>query len=272
MSDKDEIIDDGLTDEERAALADEDTAIEQPAGTADPETPVAPEAKAQTPDTPERPAEAPEAPAETETPQQAQPILVANSPADADARLQEISTKKDELLTQFDDGDITAREYQKQLDDLSRQERKIEFEQHEAQLAQKMEQQRLQNDWMATCNTFIERHAIYKDNPRLHKALDAEVRDLAGKPETANWTGQRFLDEAHKNLKAAFDFKDAAAPASTASRELPPNLAKVPAAEVEDTSGGRFAVLDRMATSDPMGYEETLSKMSQSERDAYLAS
>ena len=94
MSDKDEIIDDGLTDEERAALAEEDTAIEQPAGTADPETtPVAPEAKAQTPEIPERPAEAPEAPAETETPQQAQPILVASSPADADARLQEISTK-----------------------------------------------------------------------------------------------------------------------------------------------------------------------------------
>ena len=273
MSDNNDIIDDGLTDEERAALADEDAAIEQPpAGTADPETPVAQEAKAQTPEIQERPAEAPEAPAETETPQQAQPILVANSPADADARLQEISTKKDELLTQFDDGDITAREYQKQLDDLSRQERKIEFEQHEAQLAQKMEQQRLQNDWTATCNAFIERNAIYKDNPRLYKALDEEVRELAGKPETANWTGQRFLDEAHKNLKAAFGFKDAAAPAPTASRELPPNLAKVPAAEVEDTNGGRFAVLDRMATSDPMGYEETLSKMSQSERDAYLAS
>lgn len=270
MSDKDEIIDDGLTDEERAALAEEDTAIEQPAGTADPETPVAPEAKAQTPETPERPAEAPEAPAETETPQQAQPILVANSPADADARLQEISTKKDELLTQFDDGDITAREYQKQLDDLSRQERKIEFEQHEAQLAQKMEQQRLQNDWMATCNTFIERHAIYKDNPRLHKALDAEVRDLAGKPETANWTGQRFLDEAHKNLKAAFGFKDAAAPAPTASRELPPNLAKVPAAEVEDTSGGRFSVLDRLSESDPLAYEEAIGKLTDAERLVYL--
>lgn len=108
----------------------------------------------------------------------------------------------------------------KQLDDLSRQERKIELEQHEAQLAQKMEQQRLQNDWMATCNTFIERHAIYKDNPRLHKALDAEG-DLAGKPETANWTGQRF-DEAHKNLKAAFGFKDAAAPAPTACANCRP--------------------------------------------------
>ena len=270
MNDNDEIIDDGLTDEERAALAEEDTAIEQPAGTSEPETPVAPEAKAQTQETPEQSAAEPEAQAETATPQQAQPILVANSPADAEARLQEISAKKDELLTQFDDGDITAREYQKQLDELSRQERKIEFEQHEAQLAQKMEQQRLQNDWTATCNAFIERNAIYKDNPRLYKALDAEVRDLAGKPETANWTGQRFLDEAHKNLKAAFGFKDAAAHTPTTSRELPPNLAKVPAAEVEDTNGGRFSVLDRLAESDPIAYEEAIGKLTDAERLVYL--
>ena len=267
MSDKDEIIDDGLTDEERAALAEEEVGgTELPAYPADPVTPAEPEAKAEAPKQPATPA----APEETETPKQAQPILVANSPADVEARLQEISTKKDELLTQFDDGDITAREYQNQLDDLSRQERKIEFEQHEAQLAQKMEQQRLQNEWTTTCNTFIERNAIYKDNPRLYKALDAEVRDLAGKPETANWTGQRFLDEAHKNLREAFGFKDAAAPAPTASRELPPNLAKVPAAEVEDTSGGRFSVLDRLAESDPLAYEEAIGKLTDAERLVYL--
>jgi hypothetical protein len=49
-------------------------------------------------------------------------------------------------------------------------------------------------------------------------------------------------------------------------------LAKVPAADVEDTNGGRFAVLDRMASTDPLGYEEALNKMSAAERDAYMAS
>lgn len=106
---------------------------------------------------------------------------------------------QDELLTRFGDGDITAREYQKQLNDLSRQERKIEFEQHEAKLAQKMEQQRLQNDWTATCNAFIERNRDLQGQPQAPQgAGQLKCGMLAGKPETANWTGQRFLDEAHK--------------------------------------------------------------------------
>ena len=46
----------------------------------------------------------------------------------------------------------------------------------------------------------------------------------------------------------------------------------MPAADVEDTSGNRFAVLDRMSNTDPLGFEEALSKMSQADRDAYLAS
>lgn len=289
-------IDDGLTEEERAALNDEDggtaTATDPDTSVTDPEAAAAAEAeaaaaaeakaKADADAAAAAEAAAKEAPTTetatttetTEAAQQSQPILVANPVEDADARLTEIATKKDALLTQFDDGDITAKEYQKQLDELSKQERRIEFEVHEAQLAQKMEQQRLQNEWTATCNAFVETHAVYKDNPRLYKALDAEVRELAGKPETANWTGQKFLDEAHKNLVQAFGLKEAATTPAAAKHNptanLPPNLAKVPAADIEDTNGGKFAVLDRLAATDPLGYEDTLAKMSEAERNAYL--
>lgn len=284
--------DDGLTPEERAALGeDEGTATDTntDANTDDAEAAAAAEAdKAKQDDeaakatddakaaeaaaaaTPEAAAEAPA------DGQQAAPILVAQPVADAEARLTDIATKKDALLTQFDDGDITAKDYQKQLDELSKQERKIEFEVHEAQLAAKLEQQRLQNDWNATCNAFIAEHAIYKNNDRLYKALDAEVRELAAKPETAQWSGAKFLEEAHKNLKTAFGFNEPEAGSKPAEsqrqqRELPPNLAKVPAANLEDTNGGRFAVLDRLANSDPIAYEEALNKLSATERDAYLA-
>lgn len=273
-------IDDGLTDEERAALVEEEAT-----GTTDTDTPPADaEAAAEAaataePAKVEEPAAAAAATEEVETteaPQQSAPILVAPPPEDATAKLAEIDTKKEALLTQFDEGDITAKDYQKQLDALAKEERAIERAQDRAELAAQMDQQRLQNDWNTTCATFVDSHAVYKDNPRLYKALDAEVRELASKPETAQWTGQKFLDEAHKNLKAAFGFQEAAAPSDKAQdkrtpRELPPNLAKVPAADVQDTDGGRFAVLDRMANTDPEGYEETLAKMSQNERDAYLA-
>jgi len=283
-----EELDDGLTAEERAALADDDggsettaTDADDGAGGDDGQSTEGAEEQAKAgaeaaADTPAPAAAEPAAAAIEDRPQQA-PILVSPVPENVDAKLAEISSQKSALLDQFDNGDVTAKEYQQQLDALSKQERQIERQQDRADLASQMEQQRLQNEWTATCNTFVERNAVYKDNPRLYKALDAEVRELAAKPETANWSGQKFLDEAHKNLAEAFGFQapapgDKPAPKAAApKRELPPNLAKVPAADVEDTNGGRFAVLDRMANSDPMGFEETLSKMSAAERDAYLS-
>lgn len=292
-------IDDGLTEEERAALAedggeseglnqpaDDDNAEAEAAAAAD-KAKQAAEAAAAKANEDAAAAAAAEAAGKQATSTEGaaleaeatkqQPILVAPALEDADTRLAEIATKKDALLTQFDDGDITAREYQKQLDALAKEERQIEFQQHEANLAAKLEQQRLQNEWTSTCNTFVEAHPIYKDNARLYKALDAEVRELAAKPETANWTGQRFLDEAHKNLKSAFGFAEAETGKPQAKTKydptanLPPNLAKVPAADIESTTGGKYAVLDRLASSDPLAYEEALAKMPDAERNAYLS-
>ncbi|MGL4297349.1 MAG: hypothetical protein ACRCTG_16695 [Aestuariivirga sp.] len=257
-------LDDGLTDEERAALADDDGGSEEPAVEVEEQA----EAASAEPAAPEP---APVEAAAAEPAPEPQPILVAAPTDDAEAKLADIASKKDALMAQFDEGDITTREYQKQLDELMKAERQVEFSQHEAQLAAKMEQQRLQNEWTATCNSFVESNPVYKDNPRLYKALDAEVRDLAARPDTASWTGQKFLEEAHKALRQAFNLPDGAK-AKPQARELPPNLAKVPASNVEDTNGGRFAVLDRMAASDPLGYEETLSKMSDADRNAYLSS
>jgi len=291
---KDMDLDDGLTDEERAALEDDEGGSSE--ATDDLETQAGDDAKdadeqreeeaaaAADADDAKQAAEAAATEAKSDEAEQAAkppsqqqaPILVAQAPEDAEAKLTEISTKKDELIERFDNGDITAREYQKELDALNKQERTIEADMREAQLAQKMETQRLQNEWNATCNAFIEANPVYKDNQRLYRALDAEVRELATKPETANWSGQKFLEEAHKALAKDFNLPASgkATPQTPTAprRDLPPNLAKVPSAEVQDTSGGKYAVLDRMATSDPLSYEEALARMSEAERNAYLAS
>ena len=261
-------IDDGLTEEERAALTDDEGGIDQATEELDDgQTTAGTEPSQAAPALEAEIVEAAEPVAEVK------PILVSPPPEDADAKLKDIVDRKEALLAQFDEGDITTREYQNQLDGLAKEERTIERAQDRAELASQMEQQRLQNDWTSTCNTFVESHPIYKDNARLYKALDAEVRELAQKPDTSAWNGQKFLDEAHKALKASFGFQEANAPKTkmpSSTRDLPPNLAKVPAASLEDTNGGRFAVLDRMSNSDPVGYEETLNKMSESERTAYL--
>lgn len=290
MSTKD--IDDGLTDAERAALAEDDGSGDAPEAVdpeleagqgADDDNKAGEEAAAAAAADPAATAAADEQsnpaatePDDAEAKQQPAPLLVAPPPEDAQAKLTEIEGKKDDLLEQFDNGDITAKEYQKQLDALAKEERAIERAQDRAELAASMENQRLQNEWVSTCNAFVEANEIYKDNPRLYKALDNEVRELAADPKTANWTGQKFLQEAHKNLKAAFNLPDSASPnapipPNRPKPDLPPNLARVPAADVQDTNGGRFAVLDRLANTDPIAYEETLNKMPAAERDAYLA-
>lgn len=297
-------LNDGLTDEERAALAEDDGAdaeaetnqneeenAEAAAANSDEgdgdagagDDAPAPAGDENADSAPGRDDGQPAEPASEQqegTQSQSAPILVAEAPADAEARLAEISNGKAELLTKFDDGEIAAKEYQAELDKFAKQEREIERAIDKANLAAEMEQQRQRNEWFSSVNRFIEANPLYKpeSNPRLYRALDAEVRDLANRPEAASWSGDRILQEAHKNLSEAFGLgKPAAQPAAQPEKkavpkpQLPPTLAKVPAAEQSDTGEGKWAALDRMATADPLGYEEALTKMSDSERNAYLA-
>lgn len=288
-----ETVDDGLTAEERAALQEPDdtTTLADPgegetngqeeAKTEAAGNPAADGQAAETAAAAEAAAAAPAAaPAADDGPQKAgaqpAPLLVATLPEGAESRLTEIGTQKDALLEQFDSGDLTAREYQKQLDALNKEERALEYQINEARLAEKLNTQRLQNEWQDTCNRFVEANSVYKEMPWLYMQLDAKVRELASKPETTNWSGQKFLDEAHKEIVAKYKLPTLpSTPQPNNKRQqvdLPPNLAKVPAADVQDTNGGEFAVLDRLANTDPIAYEETLAKMPAAKREAYLAS
>lgn len=277
-------LDDGLTDEERAALLDEDGTDEDNESGDDQDN----EDEGGDADGADDADDADDAanagrddgePADDQAgeqggaPQQAAPVFVAQAPADADVKLAEISTKKEELITQFDDGDITAKEYQQQLDALGKQERQIERDVDRASLAGDMEQQRQQNDWVTTVNSFLEVNKDYASNPRLHRALDLEVRDVAMTEEGKAMNGAQILAKSHANLIEAGMIKAQGKPAAGKAPKpnLPPNLARVPASESNDTSGGRFASLDRLATTDPMAYEDKLMSLSDADRRAYLA-
>lgn len=273
-------IDDGLTDEERAALQDDDdggASTNDDSNNADAGTAGDGNDQSGNDDAGgEQPTEAP-APSRDDGADPVEnkaPILVAEAPADAETKLTDIAAQKDALITQFDDGEITAKEYQQKLDALAKQEREVELAIHKAQLAAEMEQQRLKNEWTTTVTNFIDSNPIYKDNSRLYRALDQEVRDVANSETGKTMTGAQILAQAHKNLAEAFGFAQPATktPAKAPKAELPPSLHGVPAADANDVQGGKYAALDRLATTNPLGYEEALMKLSDSERDAYLAS
>jgi Skp family chaperone for outer membrane proteins len=206
------------------------------------------------------------------------PILVANAPEDADGKLKEIATQKDELLAKFDDGDITTKEYQAELDALNKQEREIEWGIEKAKLAAEIESQRQANEWKSTVDNFIRENPRYSPEkaPSMYQLLDIEVRRVAGLDEFKNRTdpaaGREILAKAHENIAKDLGFEAKPTKQPAPNKQLPPNLASIPAADQNDTQGGKYAVLDRMAASDPIAYEEALMKLPEAERNAYLAS
>lgn len=228
----------------------------------------------------DQPAGADAQPAATPSPAQSAPILVAEAPADAEAKLAEIATKKDEVIAQFDDGDITAKEMQAQLDALGKQEREIERALDKAQIAKDLEEQRRRNEWDAQCAAFLKAHAEYDGGKgERFEHLNETLKAIAVMPRNAGLTGPELLDKAHKLVLAErgetpapkADAKPAAKPAIP-KPNLPPNLAGVPAATGNDPGEGKWASLDRLRDAgNGVAYEAALAKLSQADRDAYLA-
>lgn len=213
------------------------------------------------------------APAQSAAPQPA-PVFVAEAVKDAEVQLATIATQKEALGTKFDDGDITAKEYQAQIDALNKQERQIERAQDRAQLAAEMDEQAKKNAWFAQAQTFATANG-YTDQRRLN-ILDAEVRAVATAEPTLD--GAQVLAKAHQNLVDAGLAQGKTAPAPAPAKaaapkpEIPPSTHKLPASEVDNAGGGEWAELDRLMTTNPLAYEAKLASMSDAQRDRYLQS
>ena len=128
-----------------------------------------------------------------------------------------------------------------------------------------------------------EQEAFFKDNqaytgPLLFNALNAEVVRLAALPEAAGKTGMQILQAAKLSIdrqlaavvKAPSVQKQKTADSKPkAQRPDVQTLGGVPAAAAADTGQDRFAHVDKLTG---MAFEQALSRMSETEQAAYLAS
>lgn len=303
--------DHGLTAEEQAALKFDDSAegavIVDP--DADPETPVAdaatptladdtdpvadPVPAAGADDADPAPAAnadpepAPAAVAEPEPKPQAAaapaPILIIQAPADAKEQMERIAAEKDALLDKWESGEVTAKDYQKQLDALNDQRADIQAQVREAELAKKMEEQRIHNQWVADCNRFIADHPEYADvNSDRRKLMDETIMALARMPSNQNLSNEKALAKAHRMVQvelgeiAPAQAKTPPAPQKVFQHkvpkpDIPPNVGNLPAAAMNDTSGGEFAALDALAKSgDIEAYETAVSRLTAAQAARYL--
>jgi hypothetical protein len=216
------------------------------------------------------------------------PLLVAEVPENADARLKELGEKKGELAEQLDNGDITTREYHNQLEALNKEQGELQRALDKAALAADLNQQQNVNNWHNQINAFTTKaHPEYAASKVRWMALDAFVREVGNDPAKQHLSGPQILAEAHAMVQAdlgvapakgkadpvpaTVDKNAAGRPLKGSKPEAPKTLRDVPTAAANEVDDGKWAALDRLQAKDPEAHEERIMKMSDSERDAYLA-
>ena len=231
----------------------------------------------------DKPAEAPAAEAPAASPAAAAPAAPRlpqyELPENFSEQLTSLETRRTELAARFDDGELTAREFREQDRTLEREEREL----HQQQMRAEMSRDMAVAAWQGQVGEFLAAHPQYAKGSALYDALDSEVKRLQ---EAAGRTFDiDLVRQAHANvdrqIRAAMGMPAAAesapspkpAPKPVARQiEAPPTLAHVPAAgitEAGDTSN--YAALDRLMETNYEAYEAELAKMTDAQRDRYLA-
>lgn len=187
----------------------------------------------------------------------------------------EISEKYEKQIealdAKLDEGEISQAEHRKEV-------RKLEAASQNEEISSQQ--------WAAEQSAFFKLNGNYaaKTNPVLWGTLNQEVIRLANDKDNEHLSGIQLLYKAKHNVEKAFkamfpgqapakkdDGKQDAKPKADAKPKVekkgPKTLAGLPAADSQDTSGDKFAALDKL---DGMDLERALAKMSEADRQAYL--
>lgn len=204
------------------------------------------------------------------------PRYVVEAPADADAKLADIDSRKADLRQKLTEGDIGLDEYTAQYDALNGEERTLRDDMLRAKIASEQAEQADRQRWEWEQEQFFnaKENAVYKDKYLL-TALDMAIKDLANDPANEGKKGPWFLAEADKMIRERFGMAktdktiDPPNPPRDKQRiQPPPTLANMPAAELSETGGGdEFAHLDKLP---PFELEKALARMTEDQQNRYL--
>jgi hypothetical protein len=207
-------------------------------------------------------------------------------PEDAKPAITALKEKQTALAKEFDDGDLSASEYQAKLDEIYEERRGIENKQLKAEIAK----ENRETAWNGAVEAFL------KDNDQYSKGtangiLDREVRRLQVAAEDAGRDPLHpsILEAAHAAIletaaalvgktaepaaadAGAADKKPGAKTALKKRPAAPPTLAKVPAADISEVNDGKYDELDKLQDSDADAFHAALAKMPEAERNRYMA-
>ncbi|MFG1462109.1 hypothetical protein V5F77_04345 [Xanthobacter sp. DSM 24535] len=207
-----------------------------------------------------------------ELPHHQVPLIKADAPEDAQVQLDAIKARKAEMVQKFDDGDMSAKEFQAGVDALADEADAIKQSLFKTRISQEMAQQQAEQRWVDDVRDFATAHPEVRKSELLWGAFDVAVRKITSDSANAKLSNSKQLEMAHKLFAEQIGIATTTAvPKSDPKpeRKVPPTLAKVPAADISETDSGEFAALERLAAANPDAYEAALKKLSPEKLDQY---
>lgn len=208
-----------------------------------------------------------------------QPELVSTAPADLTEKLADIDTRTKDLVAKFKDGDIDLPDFLEQKGVLDAEKLDLTVKAEQAKFATQQNESSREQRWKWEQERFFGQKTaeIYKD-PIVLAALNASVVQLSNAPANAKRPAAWFLEEADRQVRSRFNFGDAEKPGGDKAKDkakerqpdlskLPKTLTNLPAADVSETGGEEFAYLDKL---DGIALEAALRKMTPEQEARYL--
>ena len=230
-------------------------------------------------------AKEPEPVVQEEEPKQAAPIpQIDVDAAAAKEAIEALAVERATLNEQYADGEISEADFNAKLDDIIDRTAEAKAAGKAADLIQQGTQQAADKAWFDLVGGYMDRYPELKDQQHL-TGFDAALR--AVEENQPDLSDAEKVATAHRNYGAYAHSIGAPltqappAPGGKPSNkladpgprpDLPPTLARTPAADIQSQNDGRYAQVDRLVDSgDVRNAEKAYESMSPAEQEKYLA-
>ena len=225
------------------------------------------------------------------------PLIRQVEVGDAAPRLAELEQQIDALAEAFEAGDKTTAEFIRESRALEDERGTLLVDQRLSgmrnEMSAEMSAAQAEQAWYDDVGKYMNKHqGIGTSNLKL-QAFDYALRQITGDEANQGLSNEQLLEKAHKQWAEELGITlETPKPKGEQQQQqqqqqqqperddkgkftAPPavkTLGGLPNAEQVDTSDGKYAVLDRLADSDPLAFEAALMRMSDAERNEYMAS
>ena len=194
------------------------------------------------------------------------------------AKEKEVDGRLDDIEKQYEDGDLTTAEYNKQLRTLNRELTEVVSDRKAEEVRLSTAQANFTREWGRAQKAFFKENPGFEDQKSpLYRALDAEVRAITRDPEKQHLTFAQVLHKAKAELSKAFGTKPKAVsdhddknktqgkPREPAV-QLPPSLDDLPSGS--ESQASEFSHLEKLSGT---AHRDAFARLSKEQQDRYLA-